>query len=389
MHADSFVFSVFLIFAGAAALASVALFSRQPLIIAYIVLGMLFGPFGMNFIEDAQTLSSIGRIGIMFLLFLLGLDLHPRNFSQLLSRTAIVTIGSALIMGFIGYGVGYGLGFTRIESILTGVAIGFSSTIIGIKLLPTTVLHHKHIGEMLVAILLVQDIIAITVLILMSSFGENKGDIGIVLQLILGLPGLIAGAFLAVRFIILPLIVRFDRFQEYIFLLAIGWCLAVAQLAEVLHLSFEIGAFIAGISLANSPIAQWIATHLKPLRDFFLILFFFTIGASINLSLMGEVWWAALLLAALVIVLKPWCYRSLLVMSGEQSSLAWEVGWRLGQISEFSLLISYMGLETHLLGERAASLIQSSAILTFMISTYIVVMRYPSPIAISDRLRRD
>jgi Kef-type K+ transport system membrane component KefB len=389
MHADSFVFSVFLIFAGAAALASVALFSRQPLIIAYIVLGMIIGPHGMNFIEDAQTLSSIGRIGIMFLLFLLGLDLNPRNFGQILSRTAVVTVGSALLLGGVGYGFCLALGFSTLEALLIGVAIGFSSTIIGIKLLPTTVLHHKHVGEMLVAILLVQDMLAIIVLILMSSVAKGQGDAGIIVQLLLGLPALIVGAFLAVRFVILPLIARFDRFQEYIFLLAIGWCLAVAQIAELLHLSFEIGAFIAGISLANSPIAQWIATHLKPLRDFFLILFFFTIGASINLAMLGEIWWAAILLATLVIVIKPWCYRFLLSVSGEEKETSQEVGWRLGQISEFSLLISYMGLETALMSEKAASLLQSAAILTFMISTYIVVLRFPSPIAISDRLRRD
>lgn len=389
MHADSFVFSVFLIFAGAAILASLALFSRQPLIIAYIVLGMLIGPHGLNFIEDSQTLSSIGRIGIMFLLFLLGLDLQPRNFSQILSRTAIVTVGSALLLGGMGFGFCYLLNFTLLECALIGVAIGFSSTIIGIKLLPTTVLHHKHVGEMLVAILLVQDILAIAMLIVMSSVAKGGGDLSMVVKLVLGLPALIVGAFLVVRYVILPLIMRFDRFQEYIFLLAIGWCLAVAQVAEMLHLSFEIGAFIAGISLANSPIAQWIATHLKPLRDFFLILFFFTIGASINLSLLGEIWWAAILLAGLVIVIKPWCYRFFLVAAGESKGTAWEVGWRLGQISEFSLLISYMGLETALMGERAASLLQTAAILTFMLSTYIVVMRYPSPIAVSDRLRRD
>lgn len=389
MHADTFVFSVFLIFAGAALLASLALFSRQPLIIAYIVLGMLIGPHGLNFVEDSQTLSSIGRIGIMFLLFLLGLDLQPRNFSQILSRTAIVTVGSALLLGGMGFVFCYLLNFTVLECILIGVAIGFSSTIIGIKLLPTTVLHHKHVGEMLVAILLVQDILAIAMLIVMSSVTKGGGDAGMVIKLVLGLPALIIGAFLVVRYVILPLIMRFDRFQEYIFLLAIGWCLAVAQVAETLHLSFEIGAFIAGITLANSPIAQWIATHLKPLRDFFLILFFFTIGASINLSLLGEIWWAAILLAALVIVSKPWCYRFFLVASGESKGTAWEVGWRLGQISEFSLLISYMGLETALMGERAASLLQTAAILTFMLSTYIVVLRYPSPIAVSDRLRRD
>ena len=146
-----------------------------------------------------------------------------------------------------------------------------------------------------------------------------------------------------VRYVLLPLITRFDRFHEYIFLLAIGWCLGMAEAAVFFGLSEEIGAFIAGITIATSPIAQYIAVNLKPLRDFFLILFFFAVGARFDLALLNQVLAPALVLAALVLGLKPVVYRFLLQGVSEKRSLAWDLGFRLGQASEFSLLIAYVG----------------------------------------------
>jgi len=170
---------------------------------------------------------------------------------------------------------------------------------------------------------------------------------------------------------------------------AIGWCLGLAQLAESFQLSLEIGAFIAGITLANSPIAQYIATNLRPLRDFFLILFFFSIGAGFNLHLLSSIAVPAVILAASTLLLKPLVYSRLLRWSGESKELSLEVGFRLGQTSEFSLLIAYIASSLHFIGEQASLVIQATAIITFLASTYLVVFKYPSPIAVSDRLRRD
>jgi Kef-type K+ transport system membrane component KefB len=188
---------------------------------------------------------------------------------------------------------------------------------------------------------------------------------------------------------LLPLITRFDRFHEYIFLLAIGWCLGLAEAAVFLGLSEEIGAFIAGITIATSPIAQYIAVNLKPLRDFFLILFFFAVGARFDLALLNQVLAPALVLAALVLGLKPVVYRFLLKGVSEKRSLAWDLGFRLGQASEFSLLIAYVAVASALISERAGVLIQATTIITLLVSSYIVVLNYATPIAISDRLRRD
>ena len=391
MDASSVTFSFFLIFSGAAIFASIALYTRQPLIIAYIALGACIGPYGLSMVTDLQLLSDIGHVGIIFLLFLLGLDMQPQALWSTLRKSTVVALFSSAIFLGIGFAVAYLFGFGLMDSLIVGAAMMFSSTIIGIKLLPTTVLHHRHIGELMIGLLLLQDLLAIIVLMLLlgASTGDAESMGRDVALSLASLPLLGAGAWLLVRFALLPLIARFDRFHEYIFLLAIGWCLGVAEVGQLMGLSAEIGAFIAGITIATSPISQYIAVNLKPLRDFFLILFFFSVGARFDLALLNQVLAPALLLAALVLALKPVVYRFLLKGVSEKRILAWDLGFRLGQASEFSLLIAYVAAGAALISEQASLLIQATTIITLLASSYIVVLNYPTPIAISDRLRRD
>jgi len=203
------------------------------------------------------------------------------------------------------------------------------------------------------------------------------------------LPAFIGVAWLFQKFILLPLLAKFDRIQEYIFLMAIAWCLAAAELAQLAGLSGEIGAFIAGITLASSPISLFIAESLKPLRDFFLIIFFFSLGAGFNLNMIGDILLPGLVLAFAMMLIKPPVFRILLQRTGEKLKRSYEVGYRLGQMSEFSLLIAVLALDVGVLSQQGSYLIQFSTVLTFLFSTYLVVMRFQSPIAISDRLRRD
>lgn len=386
----SLTFSFFLIFSGAAVFASLALATRQPLIIAYVALGAFIGPYGLSLVNDTQLLAEIGHIGIIFLLFLLGLDMQPQALWTTLRKSTVVALASSLVFMAMGYGVTRLFGFNTVDSLVVGAAMMFSSTIICIKLLPTTVLHHKHIGELMIGLLLLQDLLAIIVLMVLFSAAAETGNMGRDLAVsLLGLPLLCGAALLVVRFVLLPLIARFDRFHEYIFLLALGWCLGMAEAAAALGLSEEIGAFIAGITIATSPISQYIAVNLKPLRDFFLILFFFSVGARFDLSMLGLVWIPAIVLAVLVLAVKPVTYRWLLKGVSEQRSLAWDLGFRLGQASEFSLLIAYVAAGAALISSEASLLIQATTIITLLASSYIVVLNYPNPIAISNRLRRD
>jgi Kef-type K+ transport system membrane component KefB len=390
MDTSSITFAFFLIFTGAAVLASIALYTRQPLIIAYIVLGAALGPYGLHMVTDVQLLADIAHVGIIFLLFLLGLDMQPQALWATLRKSTLVALISSALFLLTGYAVASLFGFPTLDALVIGAAMMFSSTIIGIKLLPTTILHHRHIGELMIGLLLIQDLLAILVLMWLLSASDSGAESAPGLaQILLSLPLLAAAALATVRYVLLPLIARFDRFHEYIFLLAIGWCLGLSEAAHALGLSGEIGAFIAGITIATSPISQYIAVNLKPLRDFFLVLFFFSVGARFDLGLLGQVILPALVLSLLVLGLKPVVYQFLLKGFSEKRSLAWDLGFRLGQVSEFSLLIAYVAAGGAVISSQASLLIQATTIITFMVSSYIVVLNYPTPIAISDELRRD
>ncbi len=390
MDSPDLVTSFFLIFTGAAVLATLALFTRQPLLVAYIVLGGLLGPHGLAWVTDPILLSEIAEIGIIFLLFLLGLDMQPRNLAHSLRQALLVGFLSSIVFLVTGFGLGVVFGYTIIESLIIGAAMMFSSTIIGIKLLPTTVLHHRHTGELVVSLLLFQDLIAIVFLIVIGWKDVDAEPQGLqLLQVLVSLPLLVGFAFVFVRFVLLKLMAKFDVFQEFIFLVAIGWCLGFAELARFVGLSLEIGAFIGGVALATSPISQYIAESLRPLRDFFLILFFFSIGAGFDTGVLPAIAVPALILALAMLVLKPVIFRFLLASQQESQAQSWEVGFRLGQISEFSLLTAYLAASGAIISSEASYLIQATAILTFLVSSYVVVFRYPTPIALSDRLRRD
>ena len=383
----------FLVFSGAAVLATLALFTRQPILVAYIAIGSIAGPFGLGYVADAGTISDMAEIGIIFLLFLLGLDMQPRALVHLLRESAVVGAVSSVIFFAAGAGVALLFGLPMQEAVILGAAAMFSSTIIGIKLLPTTVLHHRHVGELVVSLLLLQDLLAIVTLLVLGAATATAQPgtfaTGLLLLPFVMLPLLIAGALLTVKFVVLPLLARFDTFHEFIFLLAIGWCLALAVLAKGVGLSWEMGAFIAGVSLASSQIAQYIAESLRPLRDFFLVLFFFSVGAGFNLALLPQVIVPAVVLSALLLLLKPAAFSILLGWEREDRATRWEVGWRLGQLSEFSLMIAYMAAGSGLLSVYASHVLQLTAIATFVASSYLVVFRYPSPIAPQARLRRN
>ena len=386
---DAVFHSFVIIFTGAAIVASIALYGRQPLLVAYILLGALLGPYGFALVPDVHLIADLSQIGIIFLLFLLGLDMQPQALFKVFKKVTLVTLVSSIIFALIGYAISKLFGFTQLESIIIGAAMMFSSTIIGIKLLPTTVLHHRHVGEMMIGMLLVQDFLAIFALLILLSAQDGRVDFTQISMALFALPVLVGLCVTAVRYILLPLFTRFDRMGEYVFLLAIGWCLGVAQLSEVAGLSREIGAFIAGITIATSPIAQYLSLSLKPLRDFFLILFFFSLGAQFNLTLLPELLIPALALGFCMLLAKPLVFRFLLHQQSEKNILAWDLGFRLGQISEFSLLIAYVAFSASLIGNLASHLIQAAAILTFLVSSYVVVLNFPNPIAPKEHLRRD
>ena len=241
--------SFFWIFSGAALLATLALFTRQPLLIAYIVLGAMLGPYGFGLVENVNVLAEISHIGIIFLLFLIGLDMQPSAMMAVAKQASVVAIVSSLIFAATGIGVAYIIGYALVECLIIGAAMMFSSTIVGIKLLPTTALHHKRSGEFMVGILLLQDLIAIVVLLALMSDPENLWR-SLLQTLVIALPAFAVFAYGFVKYILMYLIQRFDRFHEYIFLVALGWFWLV------------VGVILGASGVIPGLIAIW-----KPIRN--------------------------------------------------------------------------------------------------------------------------
>ena len=389
MQTDTLLFLIFVIFSGAAVLSTLVLYTRQSLLVAYILLGAVLGPWGLGWVDNPEIVKQVGEAGIIFLLFLLGLNLQPQNLWRMLKEISWIGLVSSLIFLSIGYGFSRLYGFPPTESLIIGGSLMFSSTIIGIKLLPTTILHHQHVGEMMISVLLFQDLIAIIVMLLLG--GASHADFAWydMAMVFLTFPGIFLAAFLVERYILVKLLKRFGRTQEYIFLLSIGWCLGLAELGAYFNLTAEVGALIAGVALAESPIALYIAESLKPLRDFFLVLFFFAIGASFDFQYFSIVFWPALILAGVLLIVKPLVFRLLFIFAGEKPKVAQEVGVRLGQGSEFSLLVGSLAASNALLGASGNYFLQATTIITFIVSSYVVVLLYPTPIALTDNMRKD
>lgn len=389
MIANNIILELIAIFAGAAVFSTVFLYLRQPIILAYIALGIVVGPLGFGLIANDAHIEELSHLGIILLLFLIGISLEPNRLLQLFGKSTLLTLGTSLLFMSISMLVVLAFGFSFADSLIIGAAMMFSSTIVGLKLIPTTALHHAHTGEMMISVLLLQDILAIVLILFMVGGQQHEQVLATTVVLLLKLAGLTLVSFLLMKTIVTRLFIQYDTIREYTFLISLGWGLMGAGAAKYLGLSYEIGAFVAGVSFASIPVALVIAEDLKPLRDFFLILFFFSIGAHFDAMLSQQVLYAAFALAAVLIIAKPLLFRAGFRLLGESQRFSAELGARLGQASEFSLLVAYSAFTSGLISADASSLIQTVVILTFVFSTYWVVYKYPTPIASRSRQRQD
>lgn len=388
MGYQNIIFEFVLIFAGAAVFATAFLYLKQPVILAYIAFGIVAGPVGLGLIKAPEHIEELSHIGVILLLYLLGINLKPDRLIHLFSKTAVVTLLTSLVFFVVAGGFSWLYGFTKMESLIIGAALMFSSTIISLKLIPTTALHHRHTGEMMTSVLLMQDVVAILIILILTG-GQGDNVVTAIAMLFVKLIILAVVAYTVVVYVINRLFMRFDIIQEFTFLLALGWGMTGAGVAHAIGLSYEMGAFIAGVTFASSPVALVIAEQLKPLRDFFLILFFFSIGAQFNFLMSQDVLIAGLLLAVLIVMVKPLAFKQGFQLIGESKAFSMELGSRLGQGSEFSLLVSASALTAGVIDLRASYLIQMTVIVSFVLSTYWVVYRYRTPISSTEKNRLD
>ncbi len=373
------IFELTAIIVGAAVLGTLFLYARQPIIIAYIAIGFAIGPNGFALLRRTDQIEQISHLGVILLLFLVGLNLQPTKLARLFRKTSLLTFTTSMLFGCVSLAFALLLGFDIYSSLLFGAAMMFSSTVVGLKLISTSTLQHKRTGEIMTSVLLLQDVLAILVILFITV--EKSDHVLVTFAMLAGKFVLVCLlSFVGVRYTVMPLLRKFDMVQEYSLVVTLGWCLLWAEVSHILGLSYEMGAFIAGLSIASCRVALAIAEHLKPLREFFLILFFFAVGAKLDLRLDLRLLVSAVIFGALLVPLKAFVFRLAFQKSGESPELSRELAVRLAQSSEFSLLVVFAALSVGLLSAEGAMVIQITTMVTFIVSTYWVVLRYPTPI---------
>lgn len=378
---NHFLLTLSVIFGSAAMMATLALFTRQSLLVAYLVVGMLLGPYALAWVPDARILQSLSDVGLLVLLFLLGVKLQPQNLFRIFKESLTITLASGVLCAVLGVALAHAFGFQGMNAWVLGVSCVFSSTILCLRLMPEHMLRFQRVGELLVGVLLLQDMLAIFFLLLLDLGELSWKNAPLFAQVFLSLPVLGGMAFLVERFVLRWLFFRFQKIHEFLFLLTVAWCFMMSQLAVFWGLSSLIGAFIAGISLSQSPFAHFFDESLKPLRDFFMVLFFFAVGASVNVLEVIPLWQPVLAFGLFQVFGKFFMMRPFMRWCPLNSSEATEASVRLAHGSEFSLIISLVAYNKGLIDLSTHTVIQTSALVSFVLASGWMVLFFTTPIS--------
>ncbi|MBW3568525.1 cation:proton antiporter [Candidatus Parcubacteria bacterium] len=345
---------------------------RQPLILGYILAGLLVGPSIFNLIQSVEMFQTFSALGIALLLFIIGLGMNVSELRKLGKVVPLIAGMSLLTITLLGFASSSLMGFSITEALLIGLALFFSSTIIIIKILSDKREQGRLHGQIAIGVILVEDIIATFALLFIVAGEDGQFNLEQIL-LLLG-KGLLLLAFLAICSTrILPKVSRYMAgTQELLFLFAIAWGFGIATLFKISGFSIEVGALFAGVALAASPYVQEIASRLKPLRDFFVVLFFITLGQSMSLGNIASGIIPAMILSAIVIIGKPLIITSTMGFLGYTKRVSFKTGINLSQISEFSIILVVLAVSSGLARPEVASIITLVAIITIAISTYLM-----------------
>ncbi len=360
-----------LLIALAAAVAMVMRSLKQPLIIGHILTGLLVGPTFFGVVQSTETIALLGEFGIVLLLFIVGLGLNPRIIKEV-GKTAVLTGGGQVLFTvLLAMIMTQMLGYTTTESIYISIGLAFSSTIIILKLLSDKKEQNKLYGKISIGFLLVQDVIVAFALVYASAAGATLGpaEIGTLVLQGLFIIGVVA---LLTRFVVLPMGKFLSRSQELLFLFAIAWGFGIGALFYELGFSVEIGALIAGVALANMPYAQEAASRLKPLRDFFLIIFFISLGSRLEIVNFAEFIGPALAMSGLVLFGNPLIVMTILGILGYTKRTGFKSGLAVAQISEFSLVFLLLGQRSGQISGDIVATITLVALITIAASTYMI-----------------
>ena len=346
---------------------------KQPLIIGYIISGIIVGPYFLGILPGVDAINTFSEIGIALLLFIVGLHLTPRVIKEVGRISLITGIGQIIFTCGIGYLIAVLLGFPILTSLYIGMALAFSSTIIIMKLLSDKGDLNSLYGKISIGFLLVQDLVAILILMVISSLSSGADFASqVALTLLKGL--LITAVLGAISILILPKFKGFfARAQEFLFVFSIAWGLGIASLFAVAGLSIEIGALIAGVLLSVSPYNYEISSKMKPLRDFFIISFFLLLGAQMTIGYIPQLIVPAIIFSLFVLIGNPLIVMTLMGLEGFTKKTGFLAGLTVAQISEFSLILIVLGVKVGHISNEILSLITLVGMITIAGTTYMVL----------------
>lgn len=367
------IISISIIIGVAALLTIIARAVKQPPIIAYIIAGIISGPVLLNLIgsnsEAAQIMQIFARLGVALLLFIVGLNLDFRILKEVGKVAVITGIGQVMFTGLAGFLISVALGLDSTTAVYLGIILSFSSTVLVIKILSDKKEMNTLHAKISLGILILQDFLAAAALIVIPSLNGNKIE---------ALGSNFAYAFALTLFIFVLSTFVLRRFMDYLaknqevlFLFGIAWALLVAGLFDLFGLSLEIGALIAGMSLASNKYNLEVGGKIKPIRDFFVVLFFVFFGSQLAIeTINSEMIKNALVLSAFVVIGKPVIVMGIMRFLGYKKKTNFLTGTSLAQISEFSLILVLLGFSLGQLSQEIMSLAILISLITITISSY-------------------
>jgi Kef-type K+ transport system membrane component KefB len=373
---DNSIVQLAIILTSASVLGLIVLKLKLPLVVSYILTGVLLSLVSVFDTTHSLVLEVLPEIGIAFVLFLIGMELDLREIKTLGIPIIISAMGQIIVSTFTGYVIAGALGFNSTESLYLGLGLAFSSTVVVVKmLLEKRDLASLH-GKLSIGILLVEDLVAVAVLMIISV-SSSALNLGLqqnlpIFALILKALGLFLLTFVLSRYVLEKLFDLVAKSTELLFFTTIAWCFAFTALAVLSGFSVEIGAFLAGVALASSPYHFQIQGKIKPLRDFFLTLFFVYLGSQVRVDYILTTLPAILIFTLCAIILKPLIYMLILGRFGFRKHTLFQTALNLSQISEFSLIVLVVGVNAGLLTQVPLSIMASVAVLSIISSSILI-----------------
>jgi Kef-type K+ transport system membrane component KefB len=351
-----------------------AKFAKQPLVVAYIFVGVLLGPTFLDLVHYEDEIELFAELGIALLLFLVGLKLDL-SLIRNIGKVAVFTgLGQVIFTAILGFAIVLAFGFDPTQAAYIAVAITFSSTIIVVKILSDRREIDQLHGQIAVGFLIVQDILVIIFMVFIAAIGSSAGQVDRSIPvLVFGSLVYIAAAAAISKFLLPKLLAWLSKSQELTLIFGVGWALTLAAISHWLGLSMEIGAFIAGVALASTPYRESLSSKMVSLRDIMVLFFFIQLGSSLSLSSALQQIVPAIIISVFVLVAKPLIVMVIMRWLGYRNQVSFRTSVAIAQISEFSLILMALGFSLGQVTQSALSLVTLVAVITFTVSTYFIL----------------